>query len=260
MRYLIAVLFSGLFLFGCAKRDDGLFLSSGTKTQLDKDFRALPSQVIEGGKSVVSSRNNVNLLLLGGAASVVLNQGVNNNTAEYFEKHEIFPEGPDRALDLVGGPGFHFGAAGFWYLWASENNDSFNRERAWTMIEALSVTGATTFSLKAIANNKTPNGKDWAWPSGHTSSSFTVAAVLDEFYGPEVGIPAYIGASVVGLRMMAVGDHWASDVAFGAALGWAVGHTIAGNHVKKEVAGFEIVPFTYNSYGPVMGVNLIRQF
>ena len=26
------------------------------------------------------------------------------------------------------------------------------------------------------------------WPGGHTSSSFTVASVLDEFYGPKVDL------------------------------------------------------------------------
>jgi membrane-associated phospholipid phosphatase len=28
--------------------------------------------------------------------------------------------------------------------------------------------------------------------------------------------------------MMDEGDHWASDVLFGAVLGWVVGHTVAG--------------------------------
>jgi hypothetical protein len=28
--------------------------------------------------------------------------------------------------------------------------------------------------------------------SGHAASSFTVASMLDEYYGPNVGIPAYV--------------------------------------------------------------------
>ncbi|HUS73652.1 MAG TPA: phosphatase PAP2 family protein, partial [Sedimentisphaerales bacterium] len=108
--------------------------------------------------------------------------------------------------------------------------------------------------------NETPNGKRWAWPSGHTSSSFTVAAVLDEFYGPKVGIPAYAVASVVAYRMMDTGDHWASDVVFGATLGWVVGHTIAGKHKKLEIAGFTVLPYMGNGDGPTAGISLVKQF
>ena len=51
---------------------------------------------------------------------------------------------------------------------------------------------------------------------GYKLHSFTVASVLDEQYGPKVGIPAYLVASFVGFRMMDAGDHWLSDVLFGA--------------------------------------------
>jgi len=88
------------------------------------------------------------------------------------------------------------------------------------MLKALSVTGFTTMALKVARDNDCPNGSPLAWPSGHTSSSFTVAAVLDEWYGPEVGIPAYLGAGFVGYRMMESGDHWPSDVLFG--LFWGI--------------------------------------
>ena len=58
----------------------------------------------------------------------------------------------------------------------------------------------------------------------------TVASVLHEYYGWQVGVPAYGVAGLVGWRMMDVGDHWASDVLFGAALGCVVGHTVAAQH------------------------------
>ena len=98
----------------------------------------------------------------------------------------------------------------------------------------------------------------YAWPSGHTASSFTVASVLDEFYGPQIGIPAYAAAGFVGYRMMDAGDHWASDVLFGGVLGWVVGHTVAGKHKQLEVAGFEVVP--YFSESGANGIALVRQF
>jgi len=60
--------------------------------------------------------------------------------------------------------------------------------------------------------------------------------------------------------MMDTGDHWGSDVVFGATLGWVVGHTIAGKHKKLEVAGFEVLPYAATNNYTVMGVNLLKRF
>ena len=129
------------------------------------------------------------------------------------------------------------------------------------MLKALSVTSATTLGLKLIVNNDTPNGKDHAWPSGHTSSSFTAAAVLDEFYGPGIGIPAYLGAGFVGYRMIDAGDHWASDVLFGGILGYIVGHHIAGKHQDSPLAGLEIAPLTSTlSDQRLTGICIVKKF
>ena len=57
-------------------------------------------------------------------------------------------------------------------------------------------------------------------------------------------LSAYIGASLVAYRMLGAGDHWASDVVFGATLGWVVGHTIAGKHKQLEIAGFNVLPYS----------------
>jgi membrane-associated phospholipid phosphatase len=128
------------------------------------------------------------------------------------------------------------------------------------MRTALTINWLVTMGLKAARDNETPNGKDWAWPSGHTSSSFTVAAVLDEFYGPGVGIPAYAVATLVAYRMMDTGDHWGSDIVFGATLGWIVGHTVAGRDKELEIAGFEIVPLVTVTEKPMMGIGFVKRF
>jgi membrane-associated phospholipid phosphatase len=189
-----------------------------------------------------------------------MHQGTDENLANYFERHEVFHNVSDRGLKLFGGPGIHFAGASLWYALSADSGDDFNRDRAWTMIRALSLTSLTTMGLKAIRDNETPAGNRWAWPSGHTSSSFAVASVLDEFYGPKVGIPAYAAASLVGLRMMDQKDHWGSDVVFGATLGWVVGHTVAGKHKQLEVAGFKVIPYVASWRGTVTGITLFRQF
>lgn len=230
----------------------------------EKDLPELPCDVLQGSKETYFRMDNFAALLLAGGASVVMHnepsrESFDAKVASHFERHGNLPSDLDEVTSNVGGPGFHFAATGLWYGLASANKDDLNTQRAWTMLTALSITGATTLALKAAVNNEQPNQKHgMAWPSGHTASSFTVASVLDEFYGPQIGIPAYAAAGFVGYRMMDAGDHWASDVLFGGVLGWVVGHTVAGKEKQLKVAGFEVVP--YFSESGANGIALVRQF
>jgi hypothetical protein len=70
----------------------------------------------------------------------------------------------------------------------------------------------------------------------------------------------YALASLVAYRMMDTGDHWGSDVVFGATLGWVVGHTIAGKHKNLDVAGFEIVPYVATGNDALTGISLVNYF
>lgn len=224
------------------------------------DLAEWPDRIIEDSKQTFLKRDNMAALLLAGGASIAMHQDADKEIADHFERHPHLHNFRDESLYVIGHPVTHFAAASIWYALSAENQDELNRQRAWTMMTALAVTSLTTTGLKAIRDNDTPNGKRWAWPSGHTSHSFTVASVLDEYYGPKVGIPAYVLASLVGYRMMDTGDHWASDVVFGATLGWVVGHTVAGRHEKLEVAGFEVSPYLGNTGASTMGVSLVKQF
>jgi len=233
-----------------------------TATSFFNDAWKLPVIIVDETIEIARDKDYVPLLLLAGGGSVALHSSrADRDIANVFEKNSRMNDQVDKITDLVGGPGIHFAATGLWYLIAEDNGDLAGKEHAWTMLKALSITGATTIGLKAIVHNETPNGKPLAWPSGHTSSSFTVAAVLDELYGPEVGIPAYLGAGFVGYRMMDSGDHWASDVLFGAVLGYVVGHHIAGKHVELELGGFEVVPYTTTLHDEnVLGISLVKNF
>ena len=75
-----------------------------------------------------------------------------------------------------------------------------------------------------------------------------------------MGLPAYAVAGLVAWRMMDDGDHWASDVLFGATLGWVVGHTVARRHASLEIAGFEVLPYFGNDETPAIGISLAREF
>ena len=237
-----------LFLFfsvGCATGEMGNSSEKGVFEAATVDLWGLPAEVIRDSNDTLLRRDNFTALVLAGGASIAMhNSDADKNIAENVDNHQFCSGFWDESLNIMGSPGTHFALTGLWYAISVENEDYINKERAWTMIRALSVTGMTTLTLKAIRHNDSPNGSPWAWPSGHTSSSFTAASVLDEFYGPKVGIPAYIGASFVAYRMLDSGDHWGSDVVFGATLGWIVGHTIAGKDKLPEIAGFSVLPYS----------------
>jgi membrane-associated phospholipid phosphatase len=226
------------------------------------DIGKWPNRIFEDSKSTFLRMDNIAALMLVGGASIAMhNTDADKNIAENMDRHRTFKGFADEGLNIFGGPGIHFAATGIWYAISANRGDDFNKDRAWTMMTALMISNATTAALKGIVNNKAPNGSSFAWPSGHTASSFTVASVLDEFYGPEIGIPAYGFASVVAWRMMDAGDHWASDVVFGGVLGWVVGHTVAGKHKQLEVAGFQVMPLTASISGePATGIILARLF
>lgn len=225
-----------------------------------QDLAKWPDRLIADSKDAFLRPDNMTALLLAGGASVAMHQDADEKIADYFVRHQKLHNFKDESLNIIGHPTTHFAASGIWYFLSVQDKDDLNKERAWTMRTALTITWLATTGLKVIRNNETPNGKSFAWPSGHTSSSFTVASVLDEFYGPKVGIPAYAVATLVAYRMMDTDDHWGSDVVFGATLGWVVGHTVAGKHKKLEVAGFKIVPYMPVNGESAIGIGLVKKF
>ncbi len=207
--------------------------------------------------------NGANLIALAGAgvASVAMNKSdADEHIADYFARHDTFEGFSSETLFVVGNPITHFAGTALWYVFSAETHDDLSRQRAVTMLSALTINAAVTGGLKLIRHNDQPDGGPWAWPSGHTSSSVAVASVLHEFYGLKVGLPAYAVAGVVAWRMMDEGDHWASDVLFGATLGWVVGHTVARRHATLEIGGFEVLPYFGRPDAPAVGLCLAKAF
>ena len=99
------------------------------------------------------------------------------------------------------------------------------------LLYAIGLTGLNTFVLKTLTGMARPKMGEgpiftgigfaddyFAFPSGHTSSSFAVATVLAEYY-PEYSWLFYSAASLIGLARIYSDEHWPSNVIFGAALG-----------------------------------------
>ena len=90
-----------------------------------------------------------------------------------------------------------------------------------------------------------------SFPSGHSSSVFAVATLIGLEYWDTKWVPAVCFglAGFTALYRLAVNDHWASDVLFGSAMGFAIGSMVYFNANKK----LQIIPVS-----PVgMGATLI---
>ncbi|MCG3128958.1 MAG: hypothetical protein CHACPFDD_03854 [Phycisphaerae bacterium] len=189
-----------------------------------------------------------NALFLAGAmgASIAIREtGVDDTVRARVRGHQQFGD-LDETMQIIGNPGTHFAAAGVAWLGSTLLEDVHGHEFAKTLIEALAVNGVTTTVLKVSANTRAPDGDSLAWPSGHTSSAFTVAAVANEYYGPLVGIPSFALATLVGYQRIDSRVHDLSDVVFGAALGYVVGTSIAREDraALPEIFGMKVLPYS----------------
>jgi membrane-associated phospholipid phosphatase len=102
------------------------------------------------------------------------------------------------------------------------------RAATYDFAQALIVNGAYSGLLKYSVQRTRPDGKDHlSFPSGHTSTAFSLAAVADHHYGWKVGAPAFVLASGIGLSRIEANRHHLSDVLAGATLGFIVGRTAA---------------------------------
>ncbi len=167
----------------------------------------------------------------------------------------------DEPIQLLGHPATHFAGTGVLWLTSTLTKDVEQHELARSLTQALAVNGVTTMLLKTAANTTAPNGDEMAWPSGHTSSAFTVAAVLNERYGPMVGVPSLALAGLVGYQRIDSRVHDFSDVVFGAMLGYVVGSSIARDEKARfpEVFGMQVVPLT-DPYTGATGLALMKRW
>ena len=65
-----------------------------------------------------------------------------------------------------------------------------------------------------------------SFPSGHAADTFAFATALERHLGWKGAVPAYIFSSYVAISRLHDNRHYASDVAFGAALGIVVGRSV----------------------------------
>jgi membrane-associated phospholipid phosphatase len=101
------------------------------------------------------------------------------------------------------------------------------RAASYDFAQAMIVNGAYTGLLKYTVKRGRPDGSDsLSFPSGHTSTAFSLAGVANHHYGWKVGLPIYALAAGIGLTRIEQDRHHLSDVIAGATLGFVVGRTV----------------------------------
>jgi membrane-associated phospholipid phosphatase len=164
-------------------------------------------------------------------------------------------------IGVIGHPATHLGAAGVLWLVSDFTKDMKEHEVAKSLIQALTVTDVSTLLLKASTNTRGPDNDHFSWPSGHASSAFATAAVLNEYYGPWVGLPSFAMAGLVGYQRIGSREHDFSDVVFGAMLGYVIGTSVArdGKAQFPELFGMKVIPYVEPNSGST-GLALLKEW
>jgi membrane-associated phospholipid phosphatase len=200
---------------------------------LGRDLRTLPSL-----PSVI-------LLGAGGVGAAAAHEA-DDNIAE--AARDSGAAGHTEFGDILGNGWVQGGAAAAAYVIGRVGRKPRVTHTGSDLIRAQILNGLITRALKVTVDRSRPTGSGHAFPSGHTSATFASAAVLHSHYGWKVGAPAYAVASFVGWSRVWDGQHWLSDVVFGAAVGLASGYTVTRGH---RGPAWNVVPVRTSGGGAV---------
>lgn len=210
---------------------------------VERDLQNLPNDLWDDTKAVYGKAPNLIILGLTYGGSLAIQTTGPDDTIEDSLNHKtVFKEDVSDTFGALGNPAIHFGAAGVWYLIGQQRQDDKTYQVGRTLFSALTVNGLSTVAGKLASWDNSPNGEYFAFPSGHTSSTFTVASVMHQAYGPLAGVPLYGLGVLVAVERLDSGEHYFSDVVMGGVMGLVIGHGIASEH-DLEIFGGRIVPF-----------------
>lgn len=180
------------------------------------------------------------LLAAGGALALAAHPA-----DEYVETHIVGNPTADGIFavgKVLGNTYFQIGAALTMYIVGQQLTKDGDTQThrlthlSFDIIRAQIVAQALVQSIKISVRRDRPTGECCAFPSGHATSAFAAAAVLERHFGYRGSWPALLAASYVAASRLVDNRHFLSDVVFGAALGEAIGWTVVGRHGKPKIA------------------------
>lgn len=163
---------------------------------------------------------------------------VDSKLQKYVSRNPVYPEPVSKLGDLYGNP---YGYLLTSLLIVSEGvilRQELNKtiSRFILLAESILTTATITSLLKDITHRQRPNRENYrSFPSGHTSGSFALAAVINRLYGKKAGVFAYLMAAFVGTTRINDNKHYLSDVIAGATLGTVIGRSFARNFNENMI-------------------------
>ena len=143
-----------------------------------------------------------------------------------------------------------------------------SRKTALLSLESFVITGIFTQALKFSLHRHRPvsgdsydtwdgpgiSGSNLSFPSGHSSSVFSIATVIASEYKENVLVPplAYGIASLTALSRVHDDKHWASDIFAGSALGYFTAKAVIKLHDKDKANNISLYPVTKNGQTAIM--------
>lgn len=124
------------------------------------------------------------------------------------------------------------------YGYSLHTQDAELHDFSTALLSAYTITGLTTSTLKLVTNTERPspewNDGQYGFPSFHAASSFTVAGVVEEYYGWQAGAAACTVAGLISYSRIDERDHDLSDITFGAVIGYAIGKSVAAQRRGRD--------------------------
>ncbi len=147
-------------------------------------------------------------VIAGASAGVVYFSGTDERAARFFNTG--FRTSADDYMIFAPAMGLFFA-----------NSCSGGLTKAKHFLISNTITVITVQILKHTIKRIRPDGTDYSFPSGHTATAFTNAALLVMEYPdkPLVYVPGLLVATGAGVLRMVNNRHWLSDVLGGAAIG-----------------------------------------
>jgi|DewCreStandDraft_4_1066084.scaffolds.fasta_scaffold05151_12 membrane-associated phospholipid phosphatase len=147
---------------------------------------------------------------------LIIKEYFNNNKTEFADKLFDF-------FNMTGDGLAVLAFNSFLFLFSEKE-----KKTAENIIEAIAVSGATSYIIKVLSGRQRPGNTDNrydfnmfsfndSFPSGHTTVAFAWATVIAENYG--IWYITYPIAAMCGLARIYKNMHWASDVFVGSAIG-----------------------------------------
>lgn len=177
---------------------------------------------------------NLPPLILGSAGALAVHpfdRSVNVHLAGKGWVHDVFYPGK-----VIGYGPFDVGAALATYIVGRKMNNNKVAHIGVDLLRAQIVNIVVTYAIKESVRRERPDGSgNTSFPSGHASTIFATASVLAVHFGWKWELPTYVIGAYVAASRLHDNVHFASDVVFGAAVGYIVGHTVT-RHGRSNFA------------------------